>query len=139
MLFTAATQAHLPLGTLGLIACFSALVLVNGVRHYRGQGTWMLGWLPSRASFFAPAWYGAFGLMVVLCVLAGQVSTVLEAVLGIPAFVLLGISLISLVWLPSSLLPAWYRDALTQAAAGRQPAPWQRGATRRRSAARSLR
>lgn len=97
-----------------LIAGFSVLLLVNGVRHYRGRGTWLLSWLPTEASFFAPAWYGAMGLMVVLCELAGRVSVVLAGLLAVPTFVLFAIAMASLVWLPSRLLPRWYRDRRRQ-------------------------
>lgn len=114
MLLTASSAATLSAGTLALIACFSAACLFNGVRHYRGHGTWLLSWLPSEASFFTPAWFGACGLMLVLCLLAAHVSVVLEALLAIPAFVLFAISLMSLVWLPSRLLPIWYRDRRRQ-------------------------
>jgi hypothetical protein len=110
MLLTGSSTDSLSAGTLVLITCFSAVCLVNGVRHYHGRGTWLLRWLPSEASFFAPAWYGAMGLMVVLCELAGRVGRVLEALLAIPTLVLFAIALMSLVWLPSRLLPEWYRD-----------------------------
>lgn len=114
MLLTGSSTDSQSAGTLVLIACFSAVCLVNGVRHYRGRGVWLLSWLPSEASFFAPAWYGAVGLMVVACELAGQVSRVLEAVLAIPTLVLFAIALVSLVWLPSRLLPEWFRDRRRQ-------------------------
>jgi hypothetical protein len=110
MLLSGSSTDSLSAGTLVLIACFSAVCLLNGVRHYHGRGTWLLRWLPTEASFFAPAWYGAMGLMVVLCELAGGVSRLLEAVLAIPTLVLFAVALVSLVWLPSRLLPEWYRD-----------------------------
>lgn len=110
MIVNASSDAPLSAGTLVLVTCFSALVLITGVRHYRGHGTWLLPWLPTQASFFGSAWYGAFGLMVVLCDLAERVSVVLVAVLAIPTFGLGLIALVSLFWLPSRLLPGWYRD-----------------------------
>lgn len=110
MILIASSNPSISAGTLVLIAAFSAALLANGVRHYRGRGTWLLEWLPTQASFFMPAWYGACGLMVVLCVLAGRVSVALEALLAIPTFVLFVIAVMSIVWLPSRLLPEWYRD-----------------------------
>lgn len=110
MLLTASSDATLSAGSLALIACFSALCLVNGVRHYRGRGTWLLAWLPSGASFFGPAWFGACGLMLVVCELASRVSVVLAGLLAIPTLALGAIALVSLVWLPPRLLPSWYRD-----------------------------
>lgn len=139
MFLTASSDAHLSAGTLALLTCFSLCCLLNGVRHYRGRGTWMLSWLPSRASFFTTAWCGAFGLMVVLSDLAGRVSAILEAVLGIPTFVLLAIMLMSLVWLPGRLLPTWYRDQQSRAAAFRHPPPWRRRATRGETQGRTAR
>lgn len=109
MALTASSDATLSAGSLVLIACFSALCLVSGLRHYRGHGTWLLSWLPSGTSFFTPAWFGACGLMVVLSEIAGHVSVVFEGLLAIPTLVLLAITLVSLVWLPPRMLPAWYR------------------------------
>ena len=105
---SASSGASLSAGELVLIACFSACVLVSGVAHYRG---WHKGWiraLPFEANFFGPAWFGACGLLVVLCVLAGRLSAWVEALLALPTFVVFVISLMSIVWLPSKLLPAWY-------------------------------
>ena len=106
-----ASATHsLPAGTLALIAGFSALGLAFGIAHYRG---WHRSWLrlvPFEANFFLPAWYGAAGLLVTLSLAGAHLSRWIEVVLGVPAFVAFAIALMSLVWLPSWLLPAWYRD-----------------------------
>ena len=107
-LVTASTGASLSAGQLVLITCFSAALLVDGIAHYRG---WHKGWirlLPFDANFFGPAWFGACGLLVALCELAGRLTAWLEAVLAAPTFIVFVISLMSLVWLPSRLLPSWY-------------------------------
>jgi ribose/xylose/arabinose/galactoside ABC-type transport system permease subunit len=109
MFLVASSNATISLPSMLLIAAFSALMLVRGIQHYRGRNTWIIKWLPWSDGFFGGAWFGAFGLMVVLCLLAGRVSAVLEAVLAIPTFLLFLIALVSMVWLPSRLLPGWYR------------------------------
>lgn len=118
MIAAASTDAWLSRTDLIEIVCFCTLLLVTGVRHYHGRGRWMLRWIPFEVSFFGIAWYGACGLMVVLCNAVRRFSVVLGALLAVPAFVLLGISLMSLFWLPPRLLPAWY---LRWRAQGRPP------------------
>lgn len=124
MILVAGTHTTMSAGTLVLVTCFSAWLLIGGVRHYRGRGQWLMRWLPTEVSFFTPAWYGAFGLMIVLCELARTVSLGLEVVLAIPTLLLFVVALMSLVWLPSRLLPEWYRARRRQrrlAAACRAP------------------
>lgn len=90
-----------------LILCFCSLSLASGVAHYRG---WHKGWirlLPFEANFFLPAWFGACGVLLFLSELTRHV-VVLSAMLAVPMFVSFVIMLMSLVWLPSRLLPSWY-------------------------------
>lgn len=109
MLVTSATRP-LSGASLGLVAAFCALCLGFGIAHYRG---WHRGWirmLPFEANFFLPAWFGALGLLTALCLQAARVSAWVAAVLAVPTLVVLAVTLMSLVWLPSWLLPAWYRS-----------------------------
>jgi hypothetical protein len=108
MLITASTRESLSAGSLVLVACFCALSLAFGVAHYRG---WHKGWirvLPFEANFFGPAWFGALGLLVALCDVATRLSVWVAAILAVPTFIVFVITLMSLVWLPSRLLPSWY-------------------------------
>ncbi|HTX07011.1 MAG TPA: hypothetical protein VME22_00285 [Solirubrobacteraceae bacterium] len=108
MLLTASTRAPLSAGSLVLIVCFCSATLAFGIAHYRGWHRQWIGWLPFDANFFGPAWFGACGLLVVLAEEAGRIGAWLEAVLAVPAFIVFVIMVMSLVWLPSRLLPAWY-------------------------------
>jgi hypothetical protein len=111
MSHAASTAPHpLSAGSLALVVCCSAIGLAFGIAHYRG---WHRGWirvLPFEANFFTPAWGGATGLLTALCLLAAHVSRWLEVVLGVPLFLAFAVTLMSLVWLPQRLLPAWYRE-----------------------------
>lgn len=118
MLFWASTDTQLSAGSLLVVICFCAAALAFGVAHYRG---WHKGWirvLPFEANFFGPAWFGATGLLVALCDLAARVNVWLAAILAVPTFIVFVITLMSLVWLPSRLLPSWYLDWRRQ---GRPP------------------
>jgi hypothetical protein len=111
MVFAASTHTSLSGGSLALVTCFCAVSLAFGIAHYRG---WHRSWmylLPSEASFFLPAWFGAFGLLAVLCILAAKLSAWLALVLALPTAVAFAIMLMSMVWLPPRLLPSWYRDS----------------------------
>jgi hypothetical protein len=118
MFLVASSTQSLSAGSLVVIVCFCAASLLFGVAHYRG---WHRGWirlLPFEANFFGPAWFGAFGLLVALCELAARLSDMLAAVLAVPTFIVFVIMLMSLVWLPSRLLPSWYLNWREQ---GRPP------------------
>jgi len=108
MLLTAASDASPSAGSLALIVCFGGLSLAFGIAHYRGWHKRWIRLLPFEANFFLPAWFGAVGVLLFLCELAGHVSPVLEVVIALPMFVSFVIMLMSLVWLPSRLLPSWY-------------------------------
>ena len=116
MRLLAASGSNLSAGTLIAVAAFSALVLRGGVRHYRGRNRWVMRWLPSEAAYFGTAWFGAAGLLMVLCALAAKVSVVLEAIVAVPALAVLAIAIVSTFWLPARLLPGWYlAEARTRA------------------------
>ena len=108
MLLAASTNAPLSGGKLVLVVCFSFWVLISGIAHYRGWHKAWIRWLPFEANFFAPAWFGACGLLVSLCDLVAPLSVWLAAVLALPTLIVFVVMLMSLVWLPSRLLPSWY-------------------------------
>lgn len=97
-------------GTTWLIAVFCALLLLQGIGHYRGRHTWVMRFLISDASFFAVAWYGAAGLLTVLDSALSRFAPVLALVLFVPTAITWGIAIMALFWLPARLLPAWYLE-----------------------------
>lgn len=118
MLVAASTAGSPSTGTLVAIACFCAICFAFGIAHYRG---WHRGWirvLPFDANFFTPAWFGAFGLLLTLWTLAHKLSALVAVIVALPMFIAFVIGLMSLVWLPERLLPAWYRRWRAQ---GRPP------------------
>ncbi|HTX32139.1 MAG TPA: hypothetical protein VMD09_12190 [Solirubrobacteraceae bacterium] len=123
MLPIAAPQTPLAGGQLAAIAAFSVFALGYGVAHYRGWHRGWMRWLPSEASFFTPLWFGATGLLLVLAELARRASTWLGVVFAVPLLIAAAITVMSLVWLPSTLLPDWYLDWRQR----RRP-PWERRA-----------
>lgn len=92
------------------VTAFCVILLIQGIRHYRGYGRWLMRFLPFDAGFFAVAWYGALGLLLVLDSLLSHISGPLALLFAIPIVPVFAIAMISLVWLPARLLPGWYRD-----------------------------
>lgn len=109
MVLAASATKPLSGGSLVLVVCFCALSLAFGIAHYRGWHRPWIRLLPFESIFFLPAWFGALGLLAALCALAARLSVWVEAVLAVPTLLVLAITLMSLFWLPSSLLPGWYR------------------------------
>lgn len=118
---TAAANTPLAGGQLAAIAAFSVLAIGFGAAHYRGWHRGWMRWLPSEASFFTPLWFGATGVLLILAELGRRVSNWLGVVFGVPLLVAFAITLVSLVWLPSKLLPGWYLDWRK-----RRRQPWER-------------
>lgn len=110
MLLAAATSHGPSVLTSVLGLCFCAWALAFGVAHYRGWHRAWIRFFPFDAHFFAPAWFGACGLLIFLGELAARFSTVLGVLIALPAVVPFVIMLMSLFWLPDRLLPAWYLD-----------------------------
>jgi hypothetical protein len=91
---------------------FCVVLLIQGIRHYLGYNRWFLRFLrflPSDVGFFGMTWYGLAGLFLVIDSWLSHVSGVLALLLVVPLLPLVAIALVGPFWLPSWLLPDWYR------------------------------
>jgi hypothetical protein len=79
-----------------------------GIQHYRGTLTWWLRYVALDAQFFLPMWFGPVLLIGGLADAGAQLSPVLGVLLALPLIPLFPVGLMSILWLPDRLLPAWY-------------------------------